>query len=219
MTLRVIRAALTGFLLVAAGVLSFGALRHQAQAAEIIHGDLLFITAHTLAGVWALCPDVLAIVGIVGIRINRNDPRAWAALVLGLAMTLTFQVWADPHPWLLRGVPAAAGAMAVWILEVPWVRVPTPSADPQPVDVPVSASAPPSGPEHPQPDQPRTKVGTNGSAFTADQRQLIADRVAEGTAAKAIQRELGVSDRTYRDHLLPLVRSLKGDLVQAGVDR
>jgi hypothetical protein len=217
MTLRIIRATLTGFLLVAAALLSFGALRHAATQAQIIHGDLLMVSAHTLAGIWALCPDVLAAVGIVGLRIDNRDPRAWVALILGLGLTLLFQVWADPWPWLLRGVPAAAGAMAVWILEVPWAsaRGVVPPVVPQPVEVPASV-APLPGPEHPPTDQPRTTGRTNGASFTADQMRIIEAMVAEKRSAKDIQRELGVSDRQYREKILPLVQELRGQMVRSG---
>jgi hypothetical protein len=148
--LRICYAILGGFLLVFAFALSFGALRHRAVEAHIIHGDLATVlwgglSVHTQAGIWALCPDVLAVVGIIGIRIDRRDPRAWAALVLGLGLTLTFQVWEDPWTPLLRAVPALAGAMAVWMIEVPWAK---PSRMPDPVAVAAPAPGPAQSPAH-----------------------------------------------------------------------
>jgi hypothetical protein len=213
-----LRALLTGFLIGAAALLSFGALRHRALEAGIIHGDLLwgYLSAHTLAGIWALVLKVLAAVGILGIRESKGrDPRAWVALGLGLGLDLWFQTYGYGS-WIARGqaaVPPLALALAVWIFEVPQARpdwaIPTPLGHPVPDD-----PAPEPDADQPDQGQPRPKTRTNGTRFTADQRQRIAAMVAREASAKEIQRDLGVSDRAYRDHLLPLVRSLKGDLVR-----
>jgi 5-methylcytosine-specific restriction endonuclease McrA len=136
-----LRAALTLFLIAAAALLSFGALRHRALEAGIIHGDLLWghLSAHTLAGIWALVLKVLAAVGILGIRESKGrDPRAWVALGLGLGLDLWFQTYGYGS-WIARGqaaVPPLALALAVWIFEVPQARpdwaIPTPLGDPVP---------------------------------------------------------------------------------------
>jgi len=139
--MRATRTLLTGFLLVAAFLLSFGALRHRALTAGIIHGDLglplvlahVTISAHTLAGVWALTLDGLTAVGVLGVRDPElRDWRAWAALIGGLGLSLRFQV-SGYDSWEARGmaaVPPLALAMAVWIFEVGRAQ-PAPAAEPR----------------------------------------------------------------------------------------
>jgi hypothetical protein len=102
---------------------------------------------------------------------------------------------------LLRLLAGRPQARPDWPVPVP--ETPAPERD-----VPPTLPAP--GPVQPdQPQRTRTRTNGNGSRFTADQRQRIADQVGRGMSAKAIQRELGMSDRAYRDHLLPLVRSIQ----------
>ncbi len=128
--MRGVRTLLTGFLLVAAFLLSFGALRHRALEGGIIHGDLGVplglldwrLSAHTLAGVWALALDGLTAVGVLGVRDKQTrDWRAWVALVGGLGLSLLFQVvgYDTLAAGAMAAVPPLALAMAVWIFEVP----------------------------------------------------------------------------------------------------
>jgi hypothetical protein len=134
-------------------------------------------------------------------------------LVLTTAVASAVQILdAPPTPlgWLTAGWTPVALLLSVEFAVGRLYRpIPTPLGhpvpDPEPEPEPV---------DQPDPD-PRPKTRTNGTTtFTADQRQLIADLVAREASGKDIQRALGVSDRTYRDHLLPLVRSIKGDLVR-----
>lgn len=201
------RRALVWFLAAGAAVLSFDALRAFALGAPPLAGGVIptrtIVGREWLAALWAIEIDAMAAAGILGVRQDRRDWRAWTMFLLAAVASVGFQVFTLPAV-LARAVPPVALFLAIVVLELPRARPDWPL--PQP---------PVKQPEEPEPDQPeRTRVRTNGSAFTADQRQLIAQRVAEGAAAKAIQRELGVSDRAYRDHLLPLVRSLKGELVR-----
>jgi len=220
---RTIRLALTGFLLVAAFALSFDALRHQAIEAKIIGGDLFNVwgwrvSAHTLAGIWALVVDALAAVGIVGVREDAKDWKPWVALGLGLGFSFGFQVWDQPWPPLMRAVPPVALAVAVVVFELPrtrarpdWPPPPLPP-DPVPQDVP-----------EPEPVPVGAKVvrsdSTRANATTLD-RARVAGLLDQGLSASAIQREFGLSKRRYVAELLPLVRDLKGqDVPSTNGDR
>ena len=201
--MRTIRAVLTGFLLVLAFALSFGVLRHRAVEANIIHGALATVlwgglSVHTQAGMWALGPDVLAAVGIVGVRIDRNDPRAWVALILGLGLTLTFQVWDAPSPVLLRAVPAVAGAMAVWMMEIPWTRT-TARPDWPPPQPPTKQPEEPQQPQDALADAPvRTR---RQRALTSAELVKVEPLIAERKAAYGIARELGIPYPVVRQHM------------------
>jgi hypothetical protein len=137
-TMKQTRAALTWFLLAAAALLSFDALTHRAAQAHLFAEPLFLgaISVHMLDQVWAVVIDVLAATGVLGLKLDRRDPRAWAALGLGLGLSLTFQAFVF-DTWqqrLMAAVPALALSMAVWIFEVPWGerRQPT-RAEPWPV--------------------------------------------------------------------------------------
>lgn len=116
-------------LMVAAALLSFGALRARAQAAGIIHGPLglpfipgdVVLSPHTLAGIWALTVKAITVIGIIGLRLDPRDRRAWAALLGGLALDLAFQTYGydTPIARLQAAVPPLALALAVWLIEVP----------------------------------------------------------------------------------------------------
>jgi hypothetical protein len=127
---RVLRAAFLALavgLIVAAALLSFGSLRARAQAAGIIHGPLglplldVTLSAHTLAGVWALTVKAITVIGIIGLRLDPRDRRAWAALLGGLGLDLAFQTYGYDNgiARLQAAVPPLALALAVWIIEVP----------------------------------------------------------------------------------------------------
>jgi hypothetical protein len=204
------RRALVWVLAAGAAILSFDALRAYALGAPPLAGGVIptrtIVDREWLAALWAIEVDLAAAVGILGIRERRKDPLAWLTFVAAGFASVGFQVFTLPAV-AARAVPPMALFLAIVVLELPrarpdWPLPPLPP-DPEPEREP-----------EPEPEQVRPRVRTNGASFTADQRQLIAQRVAEGAAAKAIQRELGVSDRAYRDHLLPLVRSLKGELVR-----
>jgi hypothetical protein len=201
------RTLLTGFLLVAAFLLSFGALRHRALHAGIIHGDLGLpfgipgrLSAHTIAGVWALTLDGLTAVGVLGVRDKtQRDWRAWVALALGLGLSLWFQTSGYPT-WTARGmaaVPPLALAMAVWIFEVPKARwVPDWATEPV-----VPLSDPPADPvdEPTEPDPAEQPARTNSRTRwqPADDPRVL-ERLAEGKTPNAIRTELKLTDRQYR---------------------
>jgi hypothetical protein len=163
--IRVTRTLLTGFLLIAAFVLSFGALRHRALDAGIIHGSLglpfvlahVTVSAHTLAGLWALTLDGLTAVGVLGVRDrDTRDWRAWVALIGGLGLSLVFQT-SGYQDWAARAmaaVPPLALAMAIWIFEVPARRT--------------QALQAPAVPE------PRPAIGRDGSPDTVAGREATA---------------------------------------------
>ena len=234
--MRATRTLLTGFLLVAAFLLSFGALRHRAQTAGIIHGDLglplvlahVTISAHTLAGVWALTLDGLTAVGVLGVRDPElRDWRAWAALIGGLGLSLRFQV-SGYDSWEARGmaaVPPLALAMAVWIFEVGRAQ-PAPAADEpaaQPLPVPATRLGPPAGsPSHDQmippdaqiissPAQDRPKAAARPSGLTPAQQARVAAWRAEDPprSARWIAGQLGLSNHARSKHLAPLIEQLQ----------
>ena len=200
---------LVASLFVVSFIESWAALVHAAQAAAIPYDKP-----------WPWMVDgfivAMALSVIEADREHRGKVALWPRVGLVVATGLSTGIqaaWAPQQDWawaLHAWSPLAvlfSFECLVWLWRPAWDEPP----------VPVGPQPKPDPEPDPDPDQPeRTKARTNGSVFTADQGQLIARRVAEGAAAKAIQRELGVSDRAYRDHLLPLVRSLKGDLVRSG---
>jgi hypothetical protein len=233
--MRGVRTLLTGFLLVAAFLLSFGALRHRALTTGIIHGDLglplvlahVTISAHTLAGVWALTLDGLTAVGVLGVRDPElRDWRAWAALIGGLGLSLRFQV-SGYDSWEARGmaaVPPLALAMAVWIFEVGRAR-PAPAAESaaQPLPVPATRLGPPAGSSgHDQTippdaqiisssDQGRPKMPARQGGLTDQQRARVAAWRAEDPprSARWIAGQLGLSNHARSKHLAPLIEQLQ----------
>jgi hypothetical protein len=123
-----VRSTLVLVLLGIAALLSFGALRHQAQTLEIIHGPLGFplelgvLSAHTLAGFWALALKLLTVVGILGLRnAATRDWRSGVAFLLGIGLDLFFQTrgYQSYTAGFAAAVPALTLAMAVWLFEVP----------------------------------------------------------------------------------------------------
>jgi len=211
--MRAIRTLLTGFLLVAAFLLSFGALRHRALTAGIIHGDLglplllahVTISAHTLAGVWALTLDGLTAVGVLGVRDpGLRDWRAWAALIGGLGLSLRFQV-SGYDSWEARGmaaVPPLALAMAVWIFEVgrPQPAQAEPPAQPEPAQ----ADAPVSGSRERQPVAPApAAAGSSGRRYpplSDGELQQVRLLMQQGRSRTAAARESGLDRNRVAAH-------------------
>ena len=69
-----------------------------------------------LAMLWAASIDLLAFVGLWGIRNDRKDWKAWAAFLIGASMTLSFQVWELP-PEMARAVPPINWILAAVVVE------------------------------------------------------------------------------------------------------
>ncbi|HZD02707.1 MAG TPA: DUF2637 domain-containing protein [Actinomycetes bacterium] len=102
------------FLAGAAAVLSFDALRAQALASGAVHHQ-------ALAALWAVVIDGMAAAGVLGVRTDRRDGRAWVMLLLAFACSIAFQVVAPPA-WLARAVPPVALLLAIVVLELPRTR-------------------------------------------------------------------------------------------------
>ncbi len=102
------------FLAAAAAVLSFDALRAQALASGAVHHQ-------ALAAVWALVVDGMAAAGVLGVRTDRRDWRAWTMLLLAFTCSVAFQVLVPPA-WLARAVPPVALLLAIVVLELPRSR-------------------------------------------------------------------------------------------------
>jgi hypothetical protein len=214
-------------LLVLAALLSFGALRHQAVQLEIIHGDLGFpmglgeLSAHTLAGFWALALKLLTVVGILGLRNRKTrDWRSWAALLIGLGLDIFFQTRGyDSHlAGFAAAVPPLALAMAIWIFEVPTLRGRGKRRKRQPQDRAVDEGAageaghamdvrqPPSGVEPGQPAQgpaspPPPKVGklSHRAGTVIDRDQTVTRQPRPPAAGGRVdKREREAARRAYR---------------------
>jgi hypothetical protein len=205
--------------------LSFNALADYANA------HALFPLPY---GGWAFAVAIDGSVLYAFISFKRAPWLAGILLVSGAAATYTLQRWHAQgalHPLMVAGVVPALMVLVTFAwhrIKAAELRPDWPIPVPQtPAPEPVGPPAVPPGPVQPEKPRPRvatadmtvnpvrtatrgrTTTRTNGSRFTADQRQRIADQVGRGVSAKAIQRELGMSDRAYRDHLLPLVRSIQ----------
>jgi hypothetical protein len=102
------------FLAAAAAVLSFDALRAQALASGAVHHQ-------ALAAVWAATVDGMAAAGVLGVRTDRRDLRAWVMLLLAFGASITFQI-TTPPVWLARAVPPVALLLAIVVLELPRPR-------------------------------------------------------------------------------------------------
>jgi hypothetical protein len=106
-----IRRVLLGFLAISAAVLSFDALRLQVNASGGVHH-------HALAALWAGVVDGLAAAGLLGLRADRRDLRAWLMTVCAFTASVAFQV-SVPPAWLARAVPPVGLFLAVLVLELP----------------------------------------------------------------------------------------------------
>jgi len=106
-----IRRVLLGFLALSAAVLSFDALRVQVLASGGVHH-------RALAALWACVVDGLAAAGLLGLRADRRDLRAWCMTVLAFTGSVAFQV-AVPPVWVARAVPPVGLFLAVLVLELP----------------------------------------------------------------------------------------------------
>lgn len=120
---KLARGTLLVWLVAGGQVLSFDALREFALRAHIIHAGFWVFDEHQLAGVFALIIDALVWVGILGIKLQRDDVQAWVALAVGLAFTLGFQMFLPGEPITLAGtagraVPPLALAVGIVVLEV-----------------------------------------------------------------------------------------------------
>ncbi len=108
------RRVLVILLAAAAAVLSFDALRSQALASGAVHHQ-------ALAALWAVTIDGMAAAGVLGVRGDRHDLRAWLMLLLAFAASIAFQMTAPPV-WLARAVPPVALFLAIVVLELPRPR-------------------------------------------------------------------------------------------------
>jgi Protein of unknown function (DUF2637) len=108
------RRPLVVFLAAAAALLSFDALRVQALASGAVHHP-------ALAWVWPLVVDGAVAAGVLGIRADRRDVRAWLMFALAFGASVGFQVTVPPL-WLARATPPVALLLAVVVLELPRPR-------------------------------------------------------------------------------------------------
>jgi hypothetical protein len=103
------------------------------DVASVIPTDTLLLPRELLAVLWALEVDGMGFAGLLGIRRDRVDWRAWLLFGIGAGASIGFQVF---HLWPLfgRAVAPVAVVMAALVLEVPTKRArqagPVPGAGP-----------------------------------------------------------------------------------------
>jgi hypothetical protein len=174
------------FLAAAAAVLSFDALRAQALASGAVHHQ-------ALAAVWALVVDGMAAAGVLGVRSDRRDWRAWIMLLLAFGCSVAFQVLVPPA-WLARAVPPVALLLAIVVLELPRAHrnVPAPVPPAGPVTVPVPVPPERAAVSRPSPArQSRSRTGRAGRSQSDKIRAFVLAERAEGrdpSAAEAARR-------------------------------
>jgi hypothetical protein len=112
-----LRRLLLAFLAGSAAILSFDALRSRALESGLISPHAI-LPAGWLAALWALVIDVAAAAGILGVRADRADRRAWAMVSLAFGASVAFQVVTPPTA-IARAVPPVALTLAVLVLELP----------------------------------------------------------------------------------------------------
>jgi hypothetical protein len=159
------RRVLVALLGLGMAVLSFDALRAYALTGRPLTDGVIpqatILPRPWLAMLWAVMVDLAAAAGILGVKDDRRDWRAWLMLLLALAATLGFQVFAAP-PVLARAVPPVGLALAILVLDLgPGRPKPERTSDPAPArlhawlgswndQAPVARDGPPPGPpDHP----------------------------------------------------------------------
>lgn len=209
-------------------ILSFDALRAYALTGHPLTKGVIpqatILPRPWLAMLWAIMVDLAAAAGILGVKDDRHDWRAWLMLLLALGATLGFQVFALP-PVAARAVPPVGLALAILVLDLgPGRPKPERTSDPLPArthrwlrswelpEVPVVPFGPPAGPpEHdPVPAQvSRPNGASQRRVLTDTERERVAALVAEDWSAQAITRDLGLSDRHRKTLVGPLVAQLR----------
>lgn len=115
------RRALVVLLALGMGILSYDALRAYALTGKpLVDGvipEATFMPRPYLAMLWALVIDISVAAGILGVKDDRRDWRAWLMLLLALGATLGFQVFAL-SPFVARAVPPVGLALAILVLDL-----------------------------------------------------------------------------------------------------
>jgi hypothetical protein len=157
------RRALVVFLAASAAVLSFDALRTQALASGAVHH-------HALAALWAVVIDGMAAAGILGVRGDQRDWRAWAMLVLAFVASVAFQV-VTPPAWLARAVPPVALFLAIVVVELSRESRDAAGASREPAtEAPAEPDPAPAGAPIPEPTRPD---GRPVRALSAAERRRV----------------------------------------------
>lgn len=180
------------FLAAAAAVLSFDALRAHALESGVIPTQAI-MPRTWLAALWATVIDAAAAAGILGVRADRRDPRAWLMLTLAFAASVGFQVWTPPTP-LARAVPPVVLALAIIVLELPRRAAVTVREPVAAVPVRVAEVSPPKPPPRATPPAPRTTHPARA------QVAALVERTPDATITQAVG-ETGLS-RTRAAELL-----------------
>jgi len=235
------RRVLVVLLALGMAVLSFDALRAYALTGRPLTDGVIpqatILPRPWLAMLWAVVVDLAVAAGILGVKDDRRDPCAWAMLLLALAATLGFQVFAL-SPFVARAVPPVGLALAILVLDLGPARPKAAQAAGPPLparahawlrswelDTETAGSVPAStfgrgedpGPAGPVPGsrerQPvapvRPNAATRPSGLTLAQRRRVEGWVAEGRTNKSqMARDLGLSDRSKKERLAPLVDDL-----------
>lgn len=206
-------------------LLSFDALRAYALTGRPLTDGVIpaetIIDRPWLAMLWALVIDVSVAAGILGVKDDRRDWRAWLMLLLALGATLGFQVFAL-SPFVARAVPPVGLALAILVLDLgpPRPKPATPERPPVPARLRSwLGSWDQAAPTQPEPAQGPGRVApkrreaparaTTRRTLTDQERTRVAELVGEDWSAQAISRDLGLSDRHRKELVGPLVRELR----------
>ncbi|GEM_PF-2191176 len=239
------RRVLVVLLALGMAVLSFDALRAYALTGRPLTDGVIpqatILPRPWLAMLWAVVVDLAVAAGILGVKDDRRDPCAWAMLLLALAATLGFQVFAL-SPFVARAVPPVGLALAILVLDLGPARPKAAQAAGPPLparahawlrswelDTETAGSVPAStfgrgedpGPAGPvpgsrerQPVAPARPNPARPGGLTLAQRRRVEGWVAEGQRNKSeIAKRLGLSDRKRKELVGPLVDEL---LAQVG---
>src|SRR6266516_2162448 len=200
------RRPLVWFLATAAAVLSFDALRSRALESGLVPAHAI-LPADLLASLWALVIDVAAAAGLLGVRSDRRDLRAWAMVILAFGASVLFQIH-TPSAAVARAVPPVALATAVVVLELPRRtrdRARAPHADVRTdVDVDVAAGAPMHAPRvepahtRARTDAPRHPTGETVPAPGVPVRASAAPTGARDGASPSARNGRGARVRTFK---------------------
>jgi len=224
------RRVLVVLLAVGMAVLSFDALRAYALTGHPLTDGVIpqqtILPRSWLAMLWAVVVDLAVAAGILGVKDDRGDWRAWLMLLLALGATLGFQVFAL-SPFLARAVPPVGLALAILVLDLGPAR-PKPATEARPPWPARARAWFESGLAVPTPTQPEPALVVSGprsrrqqaatpapsrpSGLTADQQARVKAMIDEGGwSDRAIQRELGLTNYARTNHLAPLAKELRAN--------
>jgi hypothetical protein len=202
-------------------VLSFDALRAYALDGRPLTDGVIpqatILPRPWLAMLWAVVVDLAVAAGILGVKDDRGDWRAWLMLLLALGATLGFQVFAL-SPFVARAVPPVGLALAILVLDLGPGKPKAAVQQRTPVPARLRAwlgswEQPAPTPVVPGPVGPVIRARPAGqprsSGLTLAQRRRVEGWFGEGRSARFMARELGLTNYARANHLAPLIEELQ----------